>query len=76
VESLNTYHKYNFMIDDYYGIPPEDKTTIKVKTPIVDISREIPYCPPGMHYVRGHPTRNGYKRGYCARNPRKRFGLF
>jgi|ACXJ01.1.fsa_nt_gi hypothetical protein len=64
------------MIDKYNGIPPEDKTKIRVKTHIVDIDLEKPHCPPGMHYVKGYPTKNGYKRGYCAKNPRKRFGLF
>ena len=34
------------------------------------------FCPDGYHWVRGYQAVNGYRKGYCAKNPKKRYKIF
>ena len=61
---------------DLDGIPDEDKTNWEITVPhIIRIRGEHVTCPKGYHYKKGYPTKHGYVRGFCVKNPRKRFGI-
>lgn len=34
------------------------------------------FCPDGYYWVRGYQTINGYRKGHCAKKPKKRYKIF
>jgi hypothetical protein len=59
------------------GIPDEDKTKweFALVPGIIKIRGEHVPCPRGYHYKKGYPTKYGYVRGFCVKNPRKNFRI-
>ena len=61
---------------DHERIMKEDKNSWTIKMPFFDYGGERINCPTGMHYVKGYPSKTGYVKGSCCKNPKKRFILF
>ena len=34
------------------------------------------FCPDRYYWVRGYQTINGYRKGHCAKKPKKRYKIF
>ncbi len=60
---------------DLDGIPDEDKIKWRLTPtpPFVGVEGEHVHCPVGYHYKKGYPTKYGYVRGFCVRNPKRKF---
>ena len=58
----------------------EEERSHKFKTPIYEYERKKKftvtehYCPEGYHWVSW--SKDGSRKGHCAKNPKKRFPLF